>query len=128
MNTTDFLEKGLQYMRAYRMLPWMIGDVVLQFIESKGESAWQTISEIVDAEEIALAVLKDYIYLAEKFPADNGGKKYRLSYEVSIWKFKEVASLGVDEGLALLRKARKNGWDTKRLRAEAKAQRQGTKV
>lgn len=128
MHVTEFYEKVLPYMRAYRMLPWMIGDGVLQFVESKGEEAWQYIDEAIDAGEISREVLKDYVYLAERYPPDEAGKKYRLSYEISIWKFRDVAGLPVDQALALLRKARKLGWDTRTLRAKVKEKRQAAAV
>ena len=128
MHVSEFYEKVLPYMRAYRMLPWMIGDGVLQFVESKGEPAWQYIDEVIDAGEISREVLKDYVYLAEKFPPDDAGKKFRLSYEISIWKFRDVAALGIEEALKMLRKARQFGWDTKTVRAKVKEIRQAATV
>jgi hypothetical protein len=130
MTVPEFLEKVLPWMRAYRMLPWMIGDVCLEFEESRGEEAWQYIDEVVDAGEISRDILKDYMRIAETFwdVDDKKRTKLRLGYELSIWKFKEVCNLPLTEALMMLRRARDHGWSTKQLRAEVKARRQGASV
>jgi len=119
MNVPDFLDKSATLMRAYRMLPWLIGDHCNIFVESRGEESWQYIDEVVEDGRISESVLRDYMFLADKF-----GIKERLNYEMSIWSFKEVAGFANEDALKLLRRARKNHWSTKDLRAVAKKKRE----
>lgn len=114
MNLTEFREKAINYGRAHRMLPWMIGDLLNEFVEARGEEAFQ----YVDAFGLSDDVLRDYMRVAEVFDGNS-----RYDYKLSIWYFREVASLPGVYAHVLLREAIKHGWTSKELRAEARKQR-----
>ena len=107
MNVIEFREKAINYGRAHRMLPWMIGDLLNEFVATKDEVG------------ISLDVLRDYMRMAEIFDDDS-----RYDYKLSIWYFREVASLPGKIAHELLQEAIEHGWTSKELREEARKQRE----
>ena len=115
MNVSEYREKAIAYGRAHRMLPWMIGDLLNQFSDDRGDEFWQY------AEDVGLSrdVLRDYMFVAEIFDEQN-----RYDYRLSIYYFREVATLPGAVAHGLLLEAIEHGWSSKDLRAHARLYRE----
>ena len=114
MNISEFKERASAYGRALRMLPWLIGDLMLSFERDNGEKAHQ----YFDVFGASPRVLQDFMWVAETFPEDK-----RLDYRLPFGYYRDVASLGPERAVALLTEALNEGYTSKELREVKKESR-----
>jgi len=106
----EFKEKQRMYARAQLMLPWLIGDLCNEFLDIRGDEAWQYISDF-ESMGIGKDVLMDWISVSDRFEHEN-----RLDGRKSIWYFREVYSLGAEDGVKWVQKAIDSRWTLQDLR------------
>jgi hypothetical protein len=112
MSQTEWKKQAQQLGLAHKAVPWSIGDLIVEGSITYGEKIWQH----MDAFGLPENLLKDYAYIAGKYP--KGCEARKFAPKLTLYHFRELAGLSEEQALGLLKMAADMGWSTKRLRRE----------